>query len=423
MQKRSLKNYTLRYLVIAILGIIALWAALFYMYIIEEVYDNIDDGLKDTRLRIMHEAESDLEILLTREYDIARFRVTPLPPGDYSRKSHIYNSKMYMPYDDDDEPVRVLQSIFSSKGQEYQLEIYTSTVEEDELLEDLLTALVVLYIALVVSIILINHFILRKAWTPFYRFMEQLRHYKIGGRNRLDPMPATIREFDELYTELSAMIERNETVYLQQKQFIENASHELQTPLAIASNKLELLMNRPDLTEESLVQIDEISRTLQRLKRLNRSLLMLSKIENRQFQPSGDILLNDLIKQALNDLEMLITSKNTEVAFREQGDFIAEINPDLASSLIGNLLKNAIVHNIKGGILDISVSEREVVISNSGETPLNKEQIFERFYKNEQNERSTGLGLAIVKSIIRLYPFLTLEYDYEGMHRFTLRKL
>ncbi|WP_268225593.1 sensor histidine kinase [Sinomicrobium oceani] len=423
MQKRSLKNYTLRYLVIAILGIIALWAALFYMYIIEEVYDNIDDGLKDTRLRIMREAESDPEILLTRKYDIARFRVTPLPPGDYSRKSHIYNSKMYMPYDDDDEPVRVLQSIFSSKGQEYQLEIYTSTVEEDELLEDLLTALVVLYIALVVSIILINHFILRKAWTPFYRFMEQLRHYKIGGRNRLDPMPATIREFDELYTELSAMIERNETVYLQQKQFIENASHELQTPLAIASNKLELLMNRPDLTEESLVQIDEISRTLQRLKRLNRSLLMLSKIENRQFQPSGDILLNDLIKQALNDLEMLITSKNTEVAFREQGDFIAEINPDLASSLIGNLLKNAIVHNIKGGILDISVSEREVVISNSGETPLNKEQIFERFYKNEQNERSTGLGLAIVKSIIRLYPFLTLEYDYEGMHRFTLRKL
>lgn len=423
MQKRSLKNYTLRYLVIAILGIIALWAALFYMYIIEEVYDNIDDGLKDTRLRIMREAESDPEILLTREYDIARFRVTPLPPGDYSRKSHIYNSKMYMPYDDDDEPVRVLQSIFSSKGQEYQLEIYTSTVEEDELLEDLLTALVVLYIALVVSIILINHFILKKAWTPFYRFMEQLRHYKIGGRNRLDPMPATIREFDELYTELSAMIERNETVYLQQKQFIENASHELQTPLAIASNKLELLMNRPDLTEESLVQIDEISRTLQRLKRLNRSLLMLSKIENRQFQPSGDILLNDLIKQALNDLEMLITSKKTEVAFREQGDFIAELNPDLASSLIGNLLKNAIVHNIKGGILDISVSEREVVISNSGETPLNKEQIFERFYKNEQNERSTGLGLAIVKSIIRLYPFLTLEYDYEGMHRFTLRKL
>lgn len=423
MQKRSLKNYTLRYLVIAILGIIALWAALFYMYIIEEVYDNIDDGLKDTRLRIMREAESDPEILLTREYDIARFRVTPLPPGDYSRKSHIYNSKMYMPYDDDDEPVRVLQNIFSSKGQEYQLEIYTSTVEEDELLEDLLTALVVLYIALVVSIILINHFILKKAWTPFYRFMEQLRHYKIGGRNRLDPMPATIREFDELYTELSAMIERNETVYLQQKQFIENASHELQTPLAIASNKLELLMNRPDLTEESLVQIDEISRTLQRLKRLNRSLLMLSKIENRQFQPSGDILLNDLIKQALNDLEMLITSKKTEVAFREQGDFIAELNPDLASSLIGNLLKNAIVHNIKGGILDISVSEREVVISNSGETPLNKEQIFERFYKNEQNERSTGLGLAIVKSIIRLYPFLTLEYDYEGMHRFTLRKL
>lgn len=422
MQKRSLKNYTLRYLVIAILGIIALWAALFYMYIIEEVYDNIDDGLKDSRLRIMREAEGNPEILRTREYDIARFKITPLPPGDYSRKSHIYNSKMYMPYDDDDEPVRVLQNIFSSGGQEYQLEIYTSTVEEDELLEDLLTALVVLYIALVVSIILINHFILRKAWMPFYRLMEQLRNYKIGGRTSLEPVAANVKEFDELYGEISAMIARNEAVYTQQKQFIENASHELQTPLAIAINKLELLMGRDGLSEQNLVQIDEVNRTLQRLKRLNRSLLMLSRIENRQFRPSESIILNELVHQSLTDLEVLSKYKKTVITIEEKGDFIAEMNRDLATVLINNLLKNAIVHNNAGGILDIHISEREIVISNSGKTSLNPEQIFERFYKDEQSENSTGLGLAIVKSIIRLYPALSIDYRFEERHCFVLRK-
>lgn len=422
MQKRSLKNYTLRYLVIAILGIIALWAALFYMYIIEEVYDNIDDGLKDSRLRIMREAEGNPEILRTREYDIARFKITPLPPGDYSRKSHIYNSKMYMPYDDDDEPVRVLQTIFSSGGQEYQLEIYTSTVEEDELLEDLLTALVVLYIALVVSIILINHFILRKAWMPFYRLMEQLRNYKIGGRTSLEPVAANVREFDELYGEISAMVARNEAVYTQQKQFIENASHELQTPLAIAINKLELLMGRDGLSEQNLVQIDEVNRTLQRLKRLNRSLLMLSRIENRQFRPSESIILNELVHQSLTDLEVLSKYKKTVITIEEKGDFIAEMNRDLATVLINNLLKNAIVHNTAGGILDIHISEREIVISNSGKTSLNPEQIFERFYKDEQSENSTGLGLAIVKSIIRLYPALSIDYRFEERHCFVLRK-
>ncbi|MGS2741042.1 sensor histidine kinase [Sinomicrobium sp. M5D2P17] len=422
MQKRSLKNYTLRYLVIAILGIIALWAALFYMYIIEEVYDNIDDGLKDSRLRIMREAEGDPEILQTREYDIARFKITPLPPGDYSRKSHIYNSKMYMPYDDDDEPVRVLQTIFQVKGQEYQLEIYTSTVEEDELLEDLLTALVVLYVALVVSIILINHFILKKAWNPFYRLMEQLKHYKIGGRRSLEPVTANVREFDELYNEVSAMIERNEAVYTQQKQFIENASHELQTPLAIATNKLELFMGKQDLSEQDLVQVDEINRTLQRLKRLNRSLLMLSRIENRQFHPSESIRFNELVQQSLTDLEILTEHKKITVSVDEKGEFIAEMNRDLATVLINNLLKNGIVHNTTGGTLDIFISEKEIVISNSGETSLDPERIFERFYKNEQNENSTGLGLAIVKSIIHLYPALSIAYRYEGKHSFILRK-
>lgn len=421
MKKKSLKYSTLRYLVIAILGIIAVWAASFYLLIIEEVYDNIDDGLKDSRIRILRKAESNPEILKTFEYGIAQFKITPLPKDEYSEKIHIYNSKMFMEYDNDDEPVRILQSIFSHKNNDYQLEIYTSTVEEDELLENLLTALVVLYFALVGSIILINHYILKKAWNPFYKILDELKNYKIGS-NHFEKSKSNIKEFIELEDELAAMIQRNENIYDQQKQFIANASHELQTPLAIAGNKLELLIEDQEITENQAQKISEISQMLNRLKRLNKSLLTISKIENEQFKIKENLDFNELIKQSMNDFESLTDFKKIEIQIEENGIFKFEMNTDLAGILINNLFKNAIVHNHENGFLKILISSEKISIQNPGEKPLNPQLIFERFYKDEQNENSTGLGLAIVKSIVKIYPKLNINYHFENGHCFELEK-
>ncbi|SMC76139.1 sensor histidine kinase [Moheibacter sediminis] len=422
MKNKSLKYSTLRYLVIAILGIIAIWAASFYLLIIEEVYDNIDDGLKDSRIRILHEIESDSEILQTVDYGIAQFKITPLPIGNYSKKIHIYNSKMYMAYDNDDEPVRILQTIFKNQNQNYQLEIYTSTVEEDEFIENLLIALSALYIALVGSIILINHFILKKAWSPFYIILNNLKSYKIGTKKGFEKTNSEIIEFDELEAELSAMIDRNEKIYEQQKQFIANASHELQTPLAIAGNKLELLIEEKDITENQAHKIGEINEMLNRLKRLNKSLLTLSKIENNQFQHKENLNFNELIKQSLFELEMMTEFKKINVTIKENGIFQFEMNADLAGILINNLLKNAIVHNEQNGFLNVFISPEKISIQNPGENPLNSQFIFERFYKDEQNENSTGLGLAIVKSIVKIYPELSINYRFDSRHYFELEK-
>lgn len=419
MKKKSLKYSTLRYLVIAILGIIAVWAASFYLFIIDEVYDNVDDGLKDSRIRILREIESNPDILKTYEYGIAQFKITPLPHGDYSEKVHIYNSEIFMPYDNDDEPVRILQSIFKSQNKSYQLEIYTSTVEEDELLEDLLTALVVLYFALVGSIILINHFILKKAWSPFYGILDGLKNYKIGS-NHFEKSDSEIKEFNELEDELAAMIQRNERIYDQQKQFIANASHELQTPLAIAGNKLELLIEEKDITEIQAQKIIEISEILNRLKRLNKSLLTISKIENEQFREVEKLNFNELIKQSLNDFGSLTEFKEIEVSIEENGTFEFEMNSDLAGILINNLLKNAIVHNESNGFLKVSIHSDKISIHNPGIKPLNSQLIFERFYKDEQNENSTGLGLSIVKSILKIYQKLNINYRFYNGHFFEL---
>jgi signal transduction histidine kinase len=422
MEERSLKYFTLRYLILAILGIIAIWAASFYWLIIEEVYDNIDDGLKDSKMRILEEAKTNPQILKTTQYEVAQFKFTPLPRGTYSNETHIYNSEIFIPYEAEEEPVRILQYIFSQEGQNYQLEIYTSTVEEDELLEDLLMALLVLYVALVASILIINRLVLQKAWSPFYRILETLKGYKIESKKEFKTTASGIIEFNRLENELLKMIKRNQDAYDQQKQFIGNASHELQTPLAIVGNKLELLMEDKDGTEEQALKVVEIHKILNRLKKLNKSLLMLSKIENQQFSNLKTISFKDIIKSALEEFEDLIDFKEINVSIEDKGEFEFQINPELAVILINNLLTNALFHNQKDGWVKLVIEPNKILVKNSGDHPLDPKLIFERFYKDEQNEHSTGLGLAMVKSIVGLYQGLSITYRYEDEHVFELSK-
>src|SRR5690606_8332702 len=336
---------------------------------------------------------------------------------------HIYNDEMYMPYDDDDEPVRILQNIFLYNGSPYMLEIYTSTVEEDELLGDLLFALMVLYCALVFSLVLINYFILKKAWDPFYRLLERLKAYQIGDKNRFERSNTRVKEFNELENELGAMMGRNERAFEQQNQFIGNASHELQTPLAIVGNKLELLMEDEGISEDQMRKIEEINQTLNRMKRLNKSLLTLSRIENQQFGPIERLVLNNFVHQGLNDFGSLIEFREIQVSIEEDGKFESEINADLGTILFSNLFKNAILHSPKNGSLSVRISDTMISIKNPGEKPLDGQKIFERFYKDEQNENSTGLGLAIVRSIVNLYPSLAIGYRFENGHLFELKKI
>jgi len=422
MRERSLKYFTLRHLVIAVLGIIAVWAAAFYWLIIEEVHDNIDDGLRDNKVRIIREARTNPEILKTEQYGISRFKIQPLPDGSYSQKEHIYNSEILIPYDDEEEQVRILRTIFSIDKKAYRLETYTSTVEEDELLEDLLTALLVLYFALVGSILLINHFVLKRAWAPFYQILEGLKGYRIEHREGFKKLKFQIKEFNQLMKGLFAMAQRNEKVYDQQKQFIGNASHELQTPLAIVGNKLELLMEEKDITKKLAIKIEEIHKVLNRSIRLNRSLLTLSKIENGQYNTSKNVRFNEIVQQSINDHEDLAHFREIDISIEETGTFEFEMNPELGNILINNLLKNAIFHGPKGGSLKILIADHGISIQNSGKAPLDAGQIFERFYKNGQNVHSTGLGLAIVKSIIGLYPGLSISYRFSDGHVFDVRK-
>ena len=398
--KISLKNYTLRYLTLAFLLILAVWAVVFYAYILDEVYDNIDDGLKDKKTLIIQNILRHPELLQINEFGIEDFRVYP-SQEDFSDRNILSNAFFYMPFDDEEEPYRVLKTGFYDRDMNpYTLEIRTSTVEKDDLLFNLAIALGVLYVVLVLSMYLINLLVINKIWKPFKGILSAIRRYEVGNKTELQPIATEVIEFNILHDNIQQMWQRNEKVFEEQKVFIENASHELQTPLAITLNKLELLANDPSLNEKQLVQLSEVKQSLMRMTHLNKSLLMLTRIENQQYKQAKDV--------------SLIAFKALEVNTEEISDFQVEMNPDLARILVSNLLRNAIKYTEKGGNIEILIEENRFQVKNTAKDAirLDPSKIFQRFHKGQQDATSTGLGLAIVKSIAESY-HLKVYYTFE----------
>ncbi|MDQ3291706.1 MAG: HAMP domain-containing histidine kinase, partial [Bacteroidota bacterium] len=229
-----------------------------------------------------------------------------------------------------------------------------------------------------------------------------------------------IEEFELLNEAAEKLLQSNTETYFSQKNFIQNASHELQTPLAISLNKLELLAESQNLSDDQLSQIAGIMQHLERLTRLNKSLLLLSKIENKQFAPEEKINLNQLLKKLLEDFADQIEYKEISVELQETATCEPTLNPDLATILLGNLIKNAIVHNHSGGFFTIQVNYNSISFENSGKDgALDSKQLFTRFSKINPSPTSTGLGLAIVKAIADLYQF-QVSYSYQQKHIFAI---
>lgn len=423
----SIKYYTNRTLAITILVIMAIWALLFYAFLMDEVYDNVDDGLKNQKLEIIREAYNNPEIIETsKEYGINQFKIYPTKPSEDIDKNHFSRELMYMPYDDEDEPYRILKTGFYSKDRKaYALEIRTSTEEEDDYLINLAISLAVLYAVIVISILVINYFVMHKGWKPFHKILENLSNYRFGHTKSFEPVPTEVKEFQELNNQINQMISTNEAVFQDQKLFLENASHELQTPLAITIGKLDLLLQDGNLPEEQTIKIAEAKQSLHRMVGLNKSLLMLSRIENNQYTSSSDVKFNTVILQKLEEFEEIIEFKDIKINMLQKGHFIANMNIDLARVLISNLLRNAIKYNVKAGHIDITIDDNQIDIANSSnDGALNPDFIFKRFHKGTQDSQSNGLGLSIVKTILEKYSNLSISYDFiENLQHFTIKKI
>ena len=387
----TLKNYTLKFLATALLIVIAVWTSLFYALMLEELYDNTDDGLKDQKIQIIRKAYENESILKQHQFDLNQYRITPVLVKDYLETDNFRNENFFMEYDEEMEPYRVLETYFIDKnGNHHKLEIRTATVEEDDFIESLLIALVILYILIIASILIINNISLKKIWKPFYSTLNYLSDYQFGQNKKLISNKTPITEFKLLDSEIAKMISRNENSVYQQKQFIENASHELQTPIAVALNQIDVLLESDELTQKNYLEINQIRNTLKRMSTLNQSLLMLSKIENQQFKDKEEVVFNTVVKTMISDFNSILEFKSIALELIENGEFKTLINKDLAYSLLSNLIKNSIKYNINNGKIIIEIDNLSLKIKNTSKrkTPLNSEDIFSRFYKESEDHLS-----------------------------------
>lgn len=414
----KLLHYTSLWFLMALFLILLVWAGSFYFIMLDEIYDSIDDGLENQKALIIQKAAQDSAILGRADFDESNYQIRKIPADlALSYRDTYRDTLMYMQVEKDFEPVRLLTTAFEHQGEYYELRVITSMVEEDDLIEDLLYSLLALFLGIIASMVILNNLLLKKIWQPFYQLLDRLRNFRLDDPKPFDATDYKIEEFRLLDSSLQKLLERNVQTFNEQKQFIENAAHELQTPLAISLNKLELMVNQP-MDEEQLALAASVMDNLERLIRLNKSLLLLSRINNQQYAGEEEIDLNVAVRKALHDFSDQAHYKNIHLILEEKGNIKAKMNPDLAHMLAVNLLKNAIVHNHPGGAVHVVIEDQVLTVTNTGKPEaLDPTKIFERFYKQGSNGGSTGLGLSIVKAITDLYGF-GISYRFDERHGF-----
>lgn len=404
-----------------LLPLMAVWGALFYFTMVDEIRDEADDALEDYSAMIISRILAGEALPQENDGSNNSFEVHAVDSDYAATHPHLSyrDENIYIPDKREKEPARVITSIFhDAAGNYYELTVTTPTFEKADLFEAVLGWIVVLYVALLVIVLTITMIIFRRGLQPLYDLLHWLDAYRPGGRPERVPNNTDVEEFRRLNVALQQAVDRSEELFERQSQFIGNASHELQTPLAIIGNRVEWLLDSTTITEEEAGELFKIKKTLSRAVRLNKTLLLLTKIDNGQFPESVEVDLVQMIRESAESYGDVYAEREVSVTQSLPAEFKVEMNESLAATLVTNLIKNAFVHSSNGGEVHISIAGRTLTISNAGEEPLDKEHIFERFYQAARKEGSTGLGLALVAAVCRYYN-LRLEYFFaDGKHYF-----
>lgn len=404
-----------------LLPLMAVWGALFYFTMVDEIRDEADDSLEDYSAMIISRILSGEELPQGNDGSNNSFEVRAVDSNYAATHPHLryHDENIYIPDIREQEPARVLTSIFSdAEGQFYELMVMTPTFEKNDLFEAVLGWIVVLYVALLFIVLVVTMIIFRRSLQPLYDLLHWLDAYRPGGRPQSVPNKSDVEEFRRLNVALQQAVDRSEELFERQSQFIGNASHELQTPLAIIGNRVEWLLDSPSITEEEAGELFKIQKTLSRAVRLNKTLLLLTKIDNGQFPESVEVDIVTALEEGVESYGDVYTAREVNFTHNLPAELKVTMNESLASTLISNLVKNAYVHTPQGGDAHIEIVGRTLRVSNTGSEPLDKEHIFERFYQAARKEGSTGLGLALVAAVCRYYN-LRLEYFFaDGKHNF-----
>ncbi len=337
-------------------------------------------------------------------------------------KDTIFDRNFYNHMDKENEPFRILKSPVIINNKPYIFSVRANLVDDYELALITLGVFTLIILTLLIGLFIITRRLSITLWKPFYETLEQIEKFEIDKTSNPKLAPNDIEEFNRLNIALNKLIERNTLIYKSQKEFIENAAHELQTPIAIFKGKLETLLQQPDVTEKQFEILDNLNDTTTRLNRLNKNLLLLSKIESKQYDITENVVLDEVIINQMDFFKEQSISKNIHINTSLETNLVVKVNPFFTEILIKNLFLNAVNHNIKDGIISISLDKNKLTFSNTGEgKSLQTDKLFERFSKVNPSSKGNGLGLSIIKKIVDNNNWKIDYFFKDNLHTFEIR--
>jgi len=344
-----------------------------------------------------------------------------LPVSAPIKHPHPFSAEAYNRLEQESESVRSYAFTVTVAEQVYQVTVSQSRTETEELLQLIILITILMIAMIVLANYLINRHLITRLWRPFYSTIDSIREYEVSGHEPLHLPREEISEMDLLNESLNSMTSRIHQDYVSLKTFTENASHEMQTPLAVIRLKTESLLQMAEGKEMMVQQLLAIEDTTVKLARLNQSLLLLTRLGNRQFRPNESVLLSGILENKIKELQDFVSAK--QLAFHQDiQEVMLQFHHHLAEILVSNLLNNAIRYTPPGGLIEVVLHHKELSVSNTASGPgLDDTKIFQRFYKGDQSLESTGLGLAIIREICVVAGFSAVYALQDNKHIFTIR--
>jgi hypothetical protein len=363
------------------------------------ISSEIDEKLETQKLNVIKNLDQGLKVEFTPFVEVKE-----IVNQNFNVEEGIKDTSIYNKFGNEFDSYRQLKTIYSNGNKSYLIIVRTDNIEKS----DLLFTIGISFSIILLLTIFISNLIVRKInisiWKPFYMNLEKLKNFSVENKDKLSLINTDIDEFNDLNNSLIELTGKISRDYKKLKEFSENASHELQTPIAIIKAKIEAMLQDESLSSEAAAQLQTINSTATRLARINKSLTILSKLDSEEYEEKKVIALKNFIQKKVKDFIEIAESKRIVVEIKTLEDFDIRINEDHLELLLSNLFSNAIKHNYEGGKIIIDLHESAFTIKNTG-MPLDKEpkKMFERFEKGKYSSESYGLGLVIVKEICDAY--------------------
>jgi len=405
--------------ILATIVIFVIGSCTFYLVLNYILVRQVDSGLVSEKeeIRTFNRLHGSLpEIVNTKDQIISYSQADKIEKTTYSNVTIKKKHK---------EAFRSIRFNVDVAGQNY-LVIVSRSLEETEDLQQAIIVVTIIMVALILLVsYVINRQVLGKLWQPFYDTISKIQNYSIAQKQEIAFPETEIDEFTLLNRSIALMTRRAQDDYQSLKEFTGHAAHEIQTPLAIMRNRLDMLIQDEALLQQHAQPLVDIEKAVNRLSKLHQSLLLLTKVEHRQFLLDEEVEMSKVVREKVYEYRELIRTRSLNIDTNLQETKIL-FHQHLAEILVGNLLSNAIRYNVKEGDIFIKLTNERLEIANTSSLQaIDKQHLFQRFYRDPMGkEEGTGLGLTIVKQICDMAGF-TIGYKFvEDMHVFvvTFRK-